>query len=118
MDSKQAIISFSQSEKLKAGIIWASQALNILQGLNGVEKRGAEEVIVLLIHMIGQEAKLAKSVSGDSLWDEVSPYFEKAVMMIDSGVGEEATLDLSKALSRVTNVGQRSMMVLREEGLI
>ena len=118
MENKQAITSFSQSEKLKAGIIWVSQILNMLQGLNGIEKKGAERVVGLMIQMIGQEAKLAKSVSGDDIWDEIAPFFEKALLMINSGVCEEAQLDLSRALSKVTNIGQKSMTALREEGLI
>lgn len=118
MEKKQAIISFSQSEKLKAGIIWVSQMLNILQGLNGIEKIGAEKIAGSMIQMIGQEAKLAKTVSGDVLWDEIAPFFEKALLMINSGVSEEAILYLSRALSSVTNIGQKAMTVLREEGLI
>ena len=118
MQIRDAITTFSQSEKIKAGLIWVSQTLNMLQGLNGIEKKGAEKVVSLMIQMIGQEAKLAKSVSGDDLWDEIAPFFEKALLMINSGVCEEATLDLSKALSKVTNIGQKSMTALREEGLI
>jgi hypothetical protein len=39
-------------------------------------------------------------------------------MMMDSGVGEEATTHLSKALSMVTNIGQQSMMYLKEKDLL
>ena len=112
------IISFSQSEKVKGGIIWVTQALNMLQSLDGSEQKGGEQVINVLIQMISQEAKFAKGVTGDDQWDEVDPYIEKAILMINSGVSNEATIHLSKALSHVTNIGQRSMTTLRKKGLI
>ena len=118
METDKAIMAFSQSEKIKAGIIWISQTLNILQALSGAEKKGGERVISTMINMVGQEIKLAKTVVGDDAWDEIDPYIDRAVLMINSGVGHEATMHLSKALSKVTNIGQQSMSVLKEEGLI
>ena len=114
----KAIMAFSQSEKVKAGIIWASQAVNLLQGCSETEKRGGEKVINVLINMISQEVKLAVSLSGDNRWEGIGPHFEKAVAMIDSGVSEEATVHLSKALSMVTNIGQQSMLFLKEKDLL
>jgi len=43
---------------------------------------------------------------------------EKALTMIQSGVGHEAVPHLSKALSSVTNIGQQSMSLLKEERLL
>jgi hypothetical protein len=45
-------------------------------------------------------------------------HIEKALIMVDSGVGEEAIPHLSKALSKVTNVAQQSMSLLKESGLL
>jgi hypothetical protein len=38
--------------------------------------------------------------------------------MFDSGIGEEALIHLSRALSKVTNIGQQSMSYLKETGLL
>jgi hypothetical protein len=118
METDKEIISFSQSEKVKGGITWVTQALNMLQSLDGSEQKGGEQVISVLIQMIRQEVNFAKGVTGDDQWGEVDPHIEKAILMINSGVSNEATMHLSKALSHVTNVGQRSMGSLREKGLI
>ena len=118
METDKEIISFSQSEKVKGGIIWVTQAVNMLQGLDGAEQKGGERVVSVLIQMISQEAKFAKGVTRDDQWDEVDPHIEKAILMINSGVSQEATMHLSKALSHVTNIGQRSMTALREKGFI
>ena len=39
-----AIISFSQSEKVKSGIIWLTQTLELLTGLSLAEQHGAERI--------------------------------------------------------------------------
>ncbi len=118
MKTDKAIMAFSQSEKIKVGLIWASQSLGLLQGLFGAEKKGGEKVVNTLINMIVQEIKLAEAISGDKRWEGIVPNIERAIMMIDSGVGQEATVHLSKALSKVTNIGQQSMSFLREENLL
>ena len=38
--------------------------------------------------------------------------------MIHSGVGPEAVIHLTQALSQVTSIGQRSMSFLQEQGLL
>ena len=118
MEINEAILAFSQSEKMKAGTIWISQALNLLQGLHDAEKKGGEKIINTLLNMIAHEIKLAKTVARNNGWDDIEPHIERALVMINSGVGEEATVHLSKALSRITNVGQRSMSFLKEKGLL
>ncbi|MBN1850279.1 MAG: hypothetical protein JW932_17035 [Deltaproteobacteria bacterium] len=114
----KAIMAFSQSEKVKTGIIWASQSLSLLHGLPGAERKGAERIVTTLINMIIQEVKLAEVVSGDDRWKGIASQIEKSIMMIDSGVGEEAVNHLSRALSFVTNIGQQSMLLLRDKGLL
>ena len=118
MEIGKEIVAFSQSEKIKEGILWASQLLGILEGLPPDEKKGGEKLIIALVDMIGQEIKLAENVSGNREWEGIDPNLDKAVLMINSGVSSEASIHLSRALSKVTNIGQRSMTRLREEGLL
>ena len=118
MKIDQAIISYSQSEKVKTGIIWVSQCLDRLQGFRGDEKKGSEIPVHLLLNMIGHEINLAMNVTHDKDWAEVKPHLERALIMFDSGVGPESGLHLSKALSKVTNISQRSMEFLKKEGLL
>ena len=118
MEIDKAILALSQSEKIKAGLIWISHTLSMLHGLPAAEKKGGEKVINALLNMIGHEIELAKSVVGDGAWEEIQPYIDKALIMVDSGVGHEATLHLSKALSKTTNIGQQSMTFLNEKKLL
>ena len=118
MEIDKAILAFSQSEKIKAGIIWVSHALDMLQGLPGAEKKGGERMVNALLNMIGHEIRLAKTVVGGEGWLEIEPYIDKALVMVDSGVGHEANVHLSKALSKTTNIGQQSMTFLSEKKLL
>ena len=118
METNEAIMAFSQSEKIKAGLIWVSQTLNLLEGLPGGEKVGGERVVSATLNMVGQEINLAKAVGGNYGWEEIEPYLEKALVMINSGVGVEASAHLSKALSKITNIAHESMTFLKEKGLL
>jgi len=118
MEISNSIMAFSQSEKIKSGLIWISQALEMLKGLSNGERGGGEKMLSALLNMIGHEIQLAKTVAGGAEWDEIEPYIDKAVVMVNSGVGHEATVHLSMALSKVTNIGHQSMTFLKEKSLL
>ncbi|MBT3256445.1 MAG: hypothetical protein HN366_08320 [Deltaproteobacteria bacterium] len=118
METSQAIMAFSQSEKVKTSLICASQSLQLLTGLPFPEKEGAQKVIRMNIEMMRQEIQLARNLSGDESWDEIEKSIGKAVVMIDSGVAPESVAHLTRALSQVTSIGHRSMTVLKEKGLL
>ena len=118
MEVQKTIITFSQSEKIKSGLIWVSQALQLLDGLQEPEKRGGETVAKAILDMIVHEIQLGKNVSGDVSWDEVLGHIDKAMVMINSGVAVEAVVHLTQGLSQVTSIGHRSMSFLKEKGFL
>lgn len=118
METRQAIISFSQSEKVKSGLIWCTQCTHILQNMPTPEQQGAMRILQALIAMIGNEAQVARQASGDPVWLEVDRCLNNARVMVDSGVGQEADFHLTQALSQVNRIGQKSMTFLMDKGLI
>jgi len=118
MKIQEAVIAFSQSEKVKSGIIWVSQSLEVVRALSGIERKGADRVVRMIMDMIVNEIHLARNMARDTSWDEVEKSLEQARVMMDSGVGPDSVVHLTRALSRVTDIGNRSMFLLREEGLI
>ena len=116
MNVQAAISALSQGEKIKAGLIWASQSIAMLGGLDGLERSGGLRVVKALCAMIGHEVALVRAVTGDSAWEGVLPSLETALVMMESGVPEEATAHLSTALSRTTGILQQAMERLQEEG--
>lgn len=118
MKSSEAIMAFSQSEKIKAGLIRMAGSLELLGHLQEEEKRGAVRVMGMDLSMLGREVDLAKRVTSHAEWDEVERHLNKALVMLDSGIGEEAMIHLSRALSQVTNIGQQAMAYLKEKALL
>jgi hypothetical protein len=118
MHVNQAIIAFSQSEKLKSGIIWASQIIEMYIALSDSEKPGAERVLITLINMIAAEIHVAKKAAPHEVWQDVEKDMNTALVMLNSGVTHEAGYHLTQALTKVTTVGQQSMTLLTEKGLL
>lgn len=119
MGRQEDIIAFSQSEKLKAGIIWIQQIANSY--LNSPEERkgGLRNALDQMLGLLEHELFLAKRVSVDQDWHEIERSFNRATTMLSSdphdlGV-QECIYHLTQALSKVTNIGQRTMERLFNE---
>lgn len=117
MEAKQAIISFSQSEKVKSGLIWCSQCVQLAQDLPQVEQPGAVKLLQSLVAMISNEAQLGRQAGGDDAWIEVEKSLNTARVMVDSGISREATYHFTQALSQVNRVGQKAMTYLVDSGI-
>ena len=118
MNLQAAIITFSQSEKIKCGIIWISQSLEMLTGLSGIELQGAEKILKAMIGMIAHEISIARNLTKDPTWDDVEKHVDMAQVMVNSHVAHEAGFHLTKALTQVTSMGHRSLSVLKDEGML
>lgn len=118
MNIKQAILAFSQSEKIKAGIIWVSQALEQLVGFPEKNRKSAERMARIFINLILLDVHLSKKVTGELSWPDVEKNIDMALVMLDSGVAHESAYHLTRALSSVTDIGQRSMTILKDNNLL
>ncbi len=118
MEISEAIMAFSQSEKIKAGIIWISGSIDVISGLAASERRGAEKAVRLILGMISQEIMLGATVAPSSQWQEINRIMDQVMVMFDSGVGADSIYHLTQALSRVTGIGKNSMGFLKEKGLL
>jgi len=118
MDTKSAVISFSQSEKIKAGLIWASQTIEMNSGIPEHDQRGSQQVIGALVSMVANEIQVALNMAPDEKWDEALKHLNKALVMIHSNVAHEATFHISRALSQITTIGQTAMTSLVEQKIL
>jgi hypothetical protein len=118
METNEAIKAFSQSEKLKTGIIWVNQMIEVYVSLPEAEKPGAERMLKILINMIGNELHVAKKAAPHAVWQEAEKDLNTAQVMMNSGVVHESGYHLTQALSKVTSIGQQSMSLLIEKGLL
>ncbi len=118
MQISQAIKAFSQSEKLKSGLIWATQIVEVCIALPESEKPGAERILKTLINMIGNEINIAKLAAPHDIWLDAEKNVNTAMVMLSSGVTHESGYHLTQALIKVTTIGQQSMTLLVDEGLL
>ena len=118
METNQAILAFSQSEKLKSALIWATQLSEVHLALAEPDKPGAERIIKTLVSMIGNEIIVAQKAAPHTDWLKAEKDVNSAMVMLNSGVAQESAYHLTQALSKVTNIGQQSMTQLVEEGLL
>ena len=118
MNTSQAIMAFSQSEKIKTALISLTQVLEVLQHLSPEQRKGAEQVFRILLSATVHEVRLAKTLAGPGEWEEIESLIDRALVMMDSGVGEEGLIHLARAISKVTTIGQRSMSFLKEGGFL
>ena len=118
MHTREAILSFSQSEKIKAGIIWLTQALDMLNTIPEKQRRNAERVAHVFLSAMLRDIHLSVRLSGDSAWRDAEKNVDMALVMLDSGVASESTYHITRALGSVTAIGQRAMAHLKDEGLL
>ena len=118
METNEAIKAFAQSEKLKSALIWASQLSEVCLALAEADKPGAEKIIRSMVSMIGNEIGIAQKAAPHDDWQAAGKDINTALVMLNSGVAHEAGYHLTQALSKITIIGQQSMSLLIEKGLL
>jgi len=118
MNTRSSILALSQSEKIKAGLIWTSQTVEISMGLPENSKQGCDQLISALLGMVANEIHLGMKVAPHKGWEAALKHINTATVMINSNVAQDAPYHLSKALSQVTGIGQEAMNALNQEGLV
>jgi len=86
--------------------------------LSASEKNGAAATVRMIIEMLYHDLRLAERLSNDESWRDIEKHLDMAILMIDSNVLHESAFHLTRALSRVTGIGQRAMTVLKKNGLL
>ena len=118
MNTRSMILAYSHSEKLKTALLWANQLVDMVLGQPEDQQDGSSALIRTMVAMMSNEIHLAGQLAPDEQWDAVAKHINLALVMIDSGVVAEASFHLTKALSHVTTIGQRSMQQLMDQGLL
>jgi hypothetical protein len=118
METQEAILAYSQSEKAKVGLLMAAQLVEICNGLPDQEKHLAERLLRPLIGMIANEIHLSRRMTSAEMWVNVDKSLNTALVMMNSGVLSEVSYHIVQAISGVTTIGQRAMEVLISQKLL
>jgi hypothetical protein len=116
-DLKKAVSAYAQSEKVKSGLIWICQIADQVAAMNDPGRRRAVPLLRTLVLMVADEAVLAARHTGDIRWHDIARTIKMALVMIDSGVPQETSFHLTRALTRVTRIGGQAAEVLRQNRL-
>jgi hypothetical protein len=100
------ILAYTQSEKVKAGLIWLSQALLQFDDKTPSRSSAAEKLALSILTMIRDEVQLGWRLSGEEAWLQAEAHLQRAAAMIHSGVAHDAPWHLTLALRKVTALGQ------------
>jgi len=118
MQSREAILAFSQSEKIKAGLIWASQLVEMAACMPQTDRTIADRMLGAAVGMVGNDIHIGKTSAPHPLWADIEKNVDLALVMINSGVATEASFHLSRALRQVTTIGQKAMTFLMDQKLL
>ena len=118
MNAKEALTSFSYSERLKSGLILAFKLIEQVREMSKEERGGANRLLRTFISFLLNEANLALHVSKDESFKDVILNLEESVRNIDFEDYPEAMRNLSKAISSTTTVGQGAVVALKEAELL
>jgi len=113
--TQQLAITYAQADKIKSGLIWISQTIQISEAMSPAEKKGAETVLQNMLHMVGDEIHMIARIGNGQLWQEAAADVDKALVMMRSGIAGEAVHHLTRAMSAVTSIAGRAMTLLQPE---
>jgi len=120
METREAILNFQYSEKMKSGLIIGTGLLDQLITLKDEELSGGKKILVGYLEGLLREVRIAGNVLGLGL----DPYggLERKVMEVIGRVQmsqfQEAQRAFSEAISLATTSCQSSMSLLMEKRLV
>lgn len=115
---KQAVWAYAQSEKVKSGLIWICQISDQVAVTEGAARKQGVTLLKTLVRFVVGESDLAGNITGDRRWYEIGKIINMALVMINSGVPQETTFHLTRALTRVTRIGGQAAVILQENELL
>ena len=115
MNISEAIVSFSQSEKIKSGLLWAIHLSEMRESIPQSQRSTADKFLETLVDMIGHEVEITKNILREKTWIEAEQSINTALVMIRSKVPEESAFHLTHAITRVTSSGHKALTFLRKQ---
>lgn len=118
MTEKEAILAFMMGERMKAGLIAATQLAMVIEGLTDHEKGGANKVFSTFLRTLYRDIGLGHKISPQEEWADIRRELDSSLVMVDSQVSHAAMDNLSRAISHSTTISNRAMSFLTERGFL
>ncbi len=119
METREAILDFQYSEKMKSGLIIGTTLLDQLASLKeDGELSGGKKVLVWYLEGLLREIRIAENVLGPSHYADLERKVMEVIGRIHMSQFQEAQGSFSEAISLATTSCQRAMSLLVEKKLV
>jgi hypothetical protein len=119
METREAILDFQYSEKMKSGLIIGTTLLDQLGSLQkDDELSGGKKVLVWYLEGLLREIRIAENVLGSGHFAELERKVMEVIGRIHMSEFQEAQGSFSEAISLATTSCQRAMSLLVEKKLV
>ncbi len=119
METREAILDFQYSEKMKSGLIIGTNLLDQLVSLKHDEElSGAKKMLVWYLEGLLREIRIADHVLGVNHYADLERKVMEVVGRIHMSQFQEAQGSFSEAISLATTLCQRAMNFLIEKKLV
>lgn len=105
------------AETIKSELIIATNLLEQLETLKDSELEGAKKLMLSFLGVLESETKMARSVSGQKNFEQVSAKVWEATERTHVSEYKEAFRCLSEAISATTTSGQSALKLLKDNGV-
>jgi hypothetical protein len=118
MDTREAILSFQYSEKMKSGLIIGTGLLDQLISLNNEELSGGKKVLIWYLEGLLREVRIAGNVLGSGQYGDLERKVMEVIGRVQMSQFQEAQRSFSEAISLATTSCQSSMSLLVKRQLV
>lgn len=118
METREAILDFTYSEKMKSGLIIGTALLDQLDSLKDLEHSGGVKVFVWYLEGLLREIRIGENVLGLGHYSELERKVMEVIGRVQMSQYQEARSSFSEAISLATTSCQASMGFLIEKRLI
>lgn len=118
METREAILNFQHSEKMKSGLIIGVGLLDQLVSLKDEEFSGGKKVLVWYLEGLLREVRIAGNVMGSSHYGDLERKVMEVIGRIEISQFQEAQRSFSEAISLATTSCQISMNLLVKKQLV
>jgi hypothetical protein len=119
METREAILDFQYSEKMKSGLIIGTTLLDQLVSLKRDEElSGGKKVLVWYLEGLLREIRIAENVLGSGRYADLERKVMEVIGRIHMSQIEEAQWSFSEAISLATTSCQKAMIFLVEKKLV
>jgi hypothetical protein len=118
MDTRDAILNFQYSEKMKSGLIIGTGLLDQLISLNDEELSGGKKVLIWYLEGLLREVRIAGNVLGSGQYGDLERKVMEVIGRVQMSQFQEAQRSFSEAISLATTSCQSSMSLLVKRQLV